>query len=104
MLGSAWVIRKVPSRRVSQRRTGFEWGPLLAFLRKRNVRFFLLAILVSETANQMAYIFPLGALLFRQSLVAALPVSMLPRDHAHIHLRRGGDFHGCGGFPRHPFL
>jgi MFS transporter, PPP family, 3-phenylpropionic acid transporter len=57
MLGSAWVIREVPSRQRSQRRTGFGWGPLLAFLKKRNVLFFLVAILVSETANQMAYIF-----------------------------------------------
>ena len=57
MLGSAWVIRKVPSRQSSRRQTGYGWGPLLAFLKKRNVLFFLLAILVSETANQMAYIF-----------------------------------------------
>jgi MFS transporter, PPP family, 3-phenylpropionic acid transporter len=57
MLGSAWVIREVPSRRGSQPQNGFGWDPLLAFLKKRNVLFFLVAILVSETANQMAYIF-----------------------------------------------
>jgi PPP family 3-phenylpropionic acid transporter len=57
MLGSAWFIKEVPSRRRSKERILQGWGPLLAFLRKRNVLFFLLAILVSETANQMAYLF-----------------------------------------------
>jgi predicted MFS family arabinose efflux permease len=56
MLGSAGFIRKVPSRRSETRQAG-DWRPLVAFLRRRNVLFFILAILVSETANQMAYVF-----------------------------------------------
>jgi predicted MFS family arabinose efflux permease len=56
MLSSAGFIRKVPSRRSETRQAG-DWRPLFAFLRRRNVLFFILAILVSETANQMAYVF-----------------------------------------------
>lgn len=56
MLVSAGFIRKVPSRRRDARASG-DWRPLLAFLGRRNVLFFILAVLVSETANQMAYVF-----------------------------------------------
>ncbi|MBN2202120.1 MFS transporter [bacterium] len=56
MLISAGFIRQVPSRRRQTRSVG-DWRSLLAFLRKRNVLFFILAVLVSETANQMAYVF-----------------------------------------------
>jgi predicted MFS family arabinose efflux permease len=56
MLISAWFIRRVPSRRREARPSG-DWRLLFAFLRKRNVLLFIAAILVSETANQMAYVF-----------------------------------------------
>jgi MFS transporter, PPP family, 3-phenylpropionic acid transporter len=57
MLGSSWFIKKVPSRRRPKQERNPGWGSLLSFLKKRNVLLFLLAIFVSETANQMAYLF-----------------------------------------------
>jgi PPP family 3-phenylpropionic acid transporter len=56
MLFSAWSIRGVPSR---QHKTSLKDGgaAFAGFLKKRNVRFFILAMFVSETANQMAYMF-----------------------------------------------
>jgi PPP family 3-phenylpropionic acid transporter len=56
MLGSAWFIQMVPSRRSEMRKDDGR-NPLLEFLKKRNVLFFIAAILISETANQMAYVF-----------------------------------------------
>lgn len=56
MLGSAFFIKDVPSKphKTSLQDSG---RALLVFLKKRNIRFFIAAMLVSETANQMAYMF-----------------------------------------------
>jgi MFS transporter, PPP family, 3-phenylpropionic acid transporter len=56
MLCAAFAIKDVPSKphRTSIRDSG---RALAGFLAKRNVRLFILAMMISETANQMAYMF-----------------------------------------------
>lgn len=57
MFCTAMVIRQINLSHTPLTKPSHGTKKVLVFLRKKNVRFFLLAILISEIANQMAYMY-----------------------------------------------
>jgi len=57
MLCTTMVIQKMTLPHMPLTKPSHGTKKVLVFLRKKNVRFFLLAVLISETGNQMAYMY-----------------------------------------------